>query len=85
MRTTVLGDCTPELFPPRFPIPFNVGMEVELHLAGPAERPAVAPERSRYHEVAERVRRTSVRCEGCGARFEDLEEYRVHECEVHYR
>ena len=47
---------------------------------------AVSPgERSRYHEVAERVRQTSIRCEGCGERFADLEAYRVHACEVHYR
>ena len=32
----------------------------------------------------ERVRRTSIRCEGCGARFEDLEAYRLHRCEMHY-
>ena len=85
MRMTSIGDCMPVLFPPGLPVPPNAGVEVELHLAGPAERPAVAPERSRYHEVAERVRQNSIRCEGCGERFEDLEDYRVHPCEVRYR
>ena len=85
MRLTPIDDCLPVLFPPGVPAPRNAGVEVALHLAGPAERPAVSPERSRYHEVAERVRRTSIRCEGCGARFEDLEAYRLHRCEVRYR
>ena len=47
--------------------------------------PAAQEARSRYQQVAERVRRTSIRSEGCGARFEDLEAYRVHPCEVRYR
>ena len=81
MRMTPVGDCMPVLFPPGVPAPRNVGVEVELHLAGPAERPAVSPERSHYHEVAEQVRRTSIRCEG----FEELEAYRVHPCAVRYR
>ena len=85
MRMTASGDCLPVLFPPGVPAPRKVGVEVELQLAGPVERPAGAPERSRYHELAERVRRTSIRCEGCGARFEDLEAYRVHPCAVRYR
>ncbi len=85
MRTTPIGDCVPVLFPPGVPAPRNIGVEVELHLAAPADRPPGPSERSRYHEVAERVRRTSIRCEGCGERFEDLEAYRVHPCEVRYR
>ena len=85
MRTTVLGDCTPVLFPPGFPIPFNVGIAVDVHLAGPAEHAPDQGERSRYQQVAERVRQTSIRCEGCGERFEELEAYRVHACEVRYR
>ena len=85
MRMTSIGDCMPVLFPPGVPAPRNVGVEVALHLAGPTERPAVSPERSRYHEVAERVRATSIRCEGCGERFEELEDYRVHDCAVVYR
>ncbi len=60
-------------------------MEVELQLAELADPPAVSPERSRYHQLAEWVRRTSIRCEGCGARFEELEAYRVHPCAVHDR
>ena len=85
MQTTVLGDCTPVLFPPGFPAPYNVGMEVDLHLAGPAEYAPTHDARSRYEQVAERIRRTSIRCEGCGERFEELEPYRVHDCEVVYR
>ena len=85
MRMTPVGDCMPVLFPPGCPVPHNIGVEVELHLAAPADRPPGPSERSRYHEVAERVRRTSLRCEGCGERFEDLEAYRVHLCEVRYR
>ncbi len=85
MRMTPIGDCMPVLFPPGVPAPRNVGVEAELHLAGPVDRPAGASERSRYHEVAERVRATSIRCEGCGERFEELDAYRVHPCEVRYR
>ncbi len=85
MRMTPIGDCLPVLFPPGMPAPRHVGVEVELQLAGPVDRPAVSPERSRYQEVAERVRRTSIRCEGCGERFEELEAYRVHPCAVHDR
>ena len=80
-----VGDCLPVLFPPGIPALLNAGVEVELHLVGPTDHPAVSSERSRYQQVAERVRTTSIRCEGCGARFEDLEAYRVHECEMHYR
>ena len=85
MRMTSIGDCLPVLFPPGVPAPRNVGVAVELHLAGPVDRPTVEPERSRYHEVAERVRRTSTRCAGFGARFEELEAYRLHPCVVRCR
>ena len=37
----------------------------------PGQRTTDRGERSRYREVAEWVRRTSLRCEGCGARLED--------------
>jgi hypothetical protein len=85
-RVSTVGDCMPVLFPPGMPAPGNVGVEVELFLLGPVEDDAPSPgERSHYYEVAERVRRSSVRCEGCGERFTDLEAYRVHACEVHYR
>ena len=47
--------------------------------------PPIPSERSRYHQVAERVRQASIWCEGCGERFEELEVYRVHACEVRYR
>ena len=61
------------------------GQVHRAQLAGPAERSSDPDVRSRYQQLAERVRRTSIRCEGCGARFEDLEAYRVHPCEVRYR
>ena len=85
MRMTPIGDCMSVLFPPGVAAPHNAGVEVDLHLIGPTERPAGSPERARYQQVAERVRRTSIRCEGCGARFEDLEADRLHPCEVRYR
>ena len=85
MRPTVLGDCTPVLFPPGVPVPKNIGLEIDAHLAEPTERTAAADARSRYQQVAERVRQSSIRCEGCGARFEDQEAYRVHPFAVHYR
>ncbi len=85
MRMTPVGDCMPVLFPPSCPVPHNIGVEVELHLAAPADRPPGPSEGSRYHQVAERVRRTSIRCEGCGERFEELEAFRAHPCAVHYR
>ena len=84
MRTRV-GDCMPALFPPGMPAPLAIGTEVELRLAGPTDRTDGSAERSHYEQVAERVRRTSIRCEGCGERFEDLEAYRLHPCEVIYR
>jgi hypothetical protein len=84
MRLTAVGDCLPVLFPPGVAAPRNIGVEIDAHLAEPAER-AAHDALSRYHEVAERVRRTSIRCEGCGERFEELEIYRVHVCAVVYR
>ena len=85
MRMTAVGDCMPVLFPPGVPAPRNIGVEIDAHLAEPTERTTAQDARSRYQQVAERVRHTSIRCEGCGARFEDLEAYRVHHCEVRYR
>ena len=85
MRLTPVGDGLPVRFPPGVPVPRHVGVEVDLHLAGAAERPPAPPEQSRYAEVAARVRRSSIRCEGCGERFEELEAYQVHACAVHYR
>ena len=85
MRMTALGDCMPVLFPPGVPAPTNIGVAIDAHLAEPAERSAAHDARSRYQQVAERVRRTSIRCESCGERFEELEAYRVHACEVRYR
>ncbi len=85
MRLTAVGDCLPVLFPPGVPAPVHIGVEIDAHLAEPVERSSAVDTRSRYHQVAERVRRTSIRCEGCGERFEALEAYRVHPCEVHYR
>ena len=70
LRLTAVGACM---------------VEIDAHLAEPTERAATQDARSRYEQVAERVRRTSLRCEGCGARFEELEVYRVHPCQVHYR
>src|SRR5438067_1371377 len=70
---TTIGDCLPVLFPPNTPAPGNLGREVALFLVGPVEADADPGEGSRYHEVAERVRRSSIRCEGCGERFADLE------------
>ncbi len=85
IRMTSFGDCLPVLFPPGVPAPRNIGVEIDAHLAEPTERAAAQDGLSRYHEVAERVRHSSIRREGCGARFEDLEAYRVHRCEMHYR
>ena len=85
MARTPVGDCMPVLLPPGIPAPRNAGTEVELYLAGPTDRPRDHEERSRYQQVAERVRQTSIRCEGCGARFEELEDFRVHDCAVVYR
>src|SRR3712207_6545788 len=85
MSTSVHGACMPVIFPPGVPAPFNSGLEIDAHLAEPVERSLASDARSRYHQVAERVRTSSIRCEGCGERFEDLEAYRVHPCEVRYR
>jgi hypothetical protein len=85
MRLTAVGDCLPMLFPPGVPTPRNIGVEIDAHLAEPAERSSAHDARSRYQQVAERVRHTSIRCEGCGERFEELEIYRVHVCAVVYR
>ena len=85
MARTSVGTCVPVLFPPGCPAPAKLGMEVELYLAGLVDQTPVPSERSRYHEVADRVRQTSIRCEGCGERFEELEAYRVHACAVVHR
>jgi hypothetical protein len=85
MKLATVGGCLPVLFPPGVAVPPHAGQEVDLYLAGSADDAPIPGERSRYHEVAERVRRSSIRCEGCGARFADLEAYRVHACEVVYR
>ena len=85
MRMAPIGNCMPVLFPPGVPAPINMGLEVAVHLAAPVDQAPAPSERSRYQQVAERVCQTSIRCEGCGARFEDLEAYRVHPCEVVYR
>ena len=85
MKMATVGDCLPVLFPPGLAIPKNAGREVELFLATPIDDAAAPDGSSRYHEVAERVRKTSIRCEGCGERFRDLEAYRVHVCAVIYR
>jgi hypothetical protein len=84
-RVSTVGDCMLVLFPPGMPAPGNVGVEVELFLIGPTDDVPSPGEPSRYHEVAERVHRSSIRCEGCGERFADLEAYRVHACKVRYR
>jgi hypothetical protein len=84
-RVSTVGDCMPVLFPPGISVPSNIGIEVATYLAGPTDDAPIPGERSRFHEVAERVRTTSIRCEGCGERFADLEAYRVHACEVRYR
>ena len=85
MKMTAVGDCMPILFPPGVPVPLHVGVEIDAHLAEPVERSAASDARSRYHQVAERVRATSIRREGCGERCEELEAYRVHDCAVVYR
>ena len=85
MKMATVGDCQPVLFPPGVPVPPNLGLEVGLFLLGPADDATSPGEQSRFHEVAARVRQTSIRCEGCGERFTDLEAYRVHACEVRYR
>jgi hypothetical protein len=85
MARTLVGRCMPVLLPPSTPSPRNAGTEVDLYVAGPTDGPRDHGEHSRYEQVAERVRQTSIRCEGCGERFEELEAYRVHECAVVYR
>ena len=85
MMRIPVGDRMPVLFRPGVASPRNAGMEVELHVVVPTDRPAGATERSRYEQVAERVYQTSIRCEGCGARFEEVGAYRVHDCAVVYR
>src|SRR6266542_3303818 len=74
-RVSTVGDCLPVLFPPGVPVPENLGLEVELFLVGPTDD-VLPGAGARYHEVAERVRQTSIRCEACGEQFTDLEAYR---------
>ncbi len=85
MRMTPIGDCLPVLFPPGVPAPCTIGLDVERHLAAPADHPPGPSERSGYHQVAQRVRTTAIRCEGCGERCEELDADGVHPCEVRYR
>ena len=85
MRMNPLGECLPMLFPPGVAAPITHGDEVELWVAGPPDRTLQREQRTAYEQVAERVKATTIRCEGCGERFEYLEAYRLHPCEVPYR
>jgi hypothetical protein len=78
------GMCHPVLFPPGTPGPPLPGHEAELLLAGPPP-PAMSAEVLAYSHLEARVREMAIRCERCGERFEDLEDYRLHPCDLHYR
>lgn len=85
MRVSTQGACLPVLFPPGVAAPITHGDEVDVFLAGPADPLPPSEQRSAYRQVAERVKSATIRCEGCGERFDDLERYRLHACEVRYR
>lgn len=78
------GTCRPLLFPPGTPTPRLRGQVVELALIEPVVQ-AATEDTLAYCHVAARVREDAIRCERCGERFDDLETYRQHACEVHYR
>ena len=78
------GTCRPLLLPPGTPNPACRGQAVDLALTDPVN-PSATVDILAYSHVAARVREDAIRCERCGERFEDLEIYRQHPCEVHYR
>jgi ribosomal protein S27AE len=80
----IAGMCSLLLFPPGTPGPTMRGHEVEATLAGTLEL-GVMEDALAYGEVAARVQEDTIRCERCGERFDDLEVYRQHACEVRYR
>jgi hypothetical protein len=84
-RPTRGGLCQPVLFPPGFVSGGVRGVEVEVFNVAPTDLPGLGEDDSAYREVARRVARTAIRCERCGERFEDLDAYRDHSCELHYR
>ncbi len=84
-RMTTRGACLPVLFPPGALAPTAYGEEAEVLVAGPGASNRAREERSAYQQILARVQETSIRCEGCGERFDDLETYRLHSCEVRYQ
>ena len=85
VRATLAGPCRPVLFPPGIAAPRGVGDEVETFVSGLDPTTTAGAEDPRYEEAARRVREAAIRCERCGERFEDLDVYRRHPCELRYR
>lgn len=79
------GACYPIVFPPDVLATGSKGTGVEVVLAGPVEAEREGGEWLAYRQLAKWVRQTTIRYEGCGERFGNLEVYRLHDCEVRYR
>ena len=72
--------CQPVLLPPGVANPGLGGVAVEAFLADPTFLPDLDQDEAAYRRLARRVAERGIRCERCGARFEDLDRYAAHQC-----
>jgi hypothetical protein len=77
--------CCPILFPPGVAAPTAKGVEVETFVEGLEGRPGETEEAARYRMLTRRVAEMAIRCERCGERFEEIDTYLMHSCEIRYR
>ena len=73
------GGCQPVLLPPGVAHATS-GVEVEAFLTGPVTAPDAAGAGSDDLALARQVAARGVRCERCGAHFDDLNDYAQHRC-----
>ena len=74
------GDCQPVLLPPGFVSTGLSGVEVAVFSVSPDELDGFGQEETAYARLARQVAARGIRCERCGARFEDLDRYAAHTC-----
>ena len=74
------GICQPVLFPPGATSAGQRGDKVEAFSFGSDELSGAQWEAVAYRRLARQVAARGIRCERCGARFEDLDRYVAHQC-----
>ncbi len=77
--------CQPLLFPPGISFATSKGVEVDVAIEGLETDRGETEEAARYRALARRVTEGAIRCERCGNRFDALDAYLMHACEIHYR